>query len=451
MKNEIRLALLCMAATAAPALAQNAIPQCGSANLDVTRSLYTVMNPVSGAVNQQCLLTVYPSAAMPDASRQQPGSYIVEATYAIELAGGGGGGGGGGSSDMGGGGGGAGAAVSRTVQYLAPGVYKMTLGTGGDGGSADGGRTQAGNPTSLTRVNTGQLIAGFAGADAWQHRTQAGSDGKGGVAPVGGSSGGAGGDSGPRSEESARSGGVSQSAGYAGIPGQSGDESGRSAGNYAERAVQANAGGGGGASFGSGGAGESANSNAAAGAGNLGAGGGGGRGGLNTAYAGGAGGHGFIKLTMTAPAPVARVVAPAPVAVAPAPVTQKFSMSADMLFSFGQSALRPEGKARLDEVVSKLGGVHVHSITDTGHSDRIGSSAINQKISVSRAEAVKAYLVSKGVDAGSISVVGKGETQPVTTATACQGAATPKVIACLQPDRRVELEVLGTNKIVSMN
>jgi OmpA-OmpF porin, OOP family len=122
-----------------------------------------------------------------------------------------------------------------------------------------------------------------------------------------------------------------------------------------------------------------------------------------------------------------------------------------MLFGFGKSTLRPEGKAKLDEVVGKLAAVNVDSIADTGHADRIGSSKQNQKMSVDRAEAVKSYLVSKGVHAGSISVVGKGETEPVTAADACKGAATAKVIACLQPDRRVEIEVLGTNKMVSMN
>lgn len=449
MKNEIRLALLCMAATAAPAFAQNTIPQCGSANLDSKRNAYTVIRPVAGAVNQQCLLTVYPSAAMPNESRSQPGSYIVEGTYTIELSGGGGGGGGGASKDQGGGGGGAGAAPSRTVQYLAPGVYKMTLGTGGAGGSANGGRTESGNPTNLTRVNTGQLVAGFAGADTWRQRSDGSGDGRGGVAAAGGSSGGDGGNSGTRSESMAQSGGVSQGGGYSALPGQAGSETGRSAQTDAGRVVQSNAGGGGGASTGSGGAGESARIGSVAGAGDLGGGGGGGRGGLTTADVGGDGGHGYIRLTMSAPAQTAK--AAAPVVLAAAPTKQKFTLSADMLFGFGKSTLRPEGKATLDEVVGKLSAVDVESITGTGHADRIGSSRLNNEMSVSRAEAVKAYLVGKGVRAESISVVGKGETEPVTVADTCKGAATAKVIACLQPDRRVEIEVLGTNKQVSMN
>lgn len=304
MKNEIRLALLCLAATAVPAFAQNASPQCGSANFDQTRNAFTIMNPAAGAVNQQCFLTVFPRGAVPDQARQYPASYLVEGSYIVELSGGGGGGGGGASKDQGGGGGGAGAAPSRTVQYLSPGVYKLTIGTGGQSGSANGGRVGAGNPSSLINVNTGQLIAGFPGADSWSQRIQQDTgDGRGGAAKAGGSSGGNGGDSGLRSEEAAQSGGMSQTAGYAGRPGQSGIESGRSA--------QANAGGGGGASVRSGGAGQSANINAAAaGIGDMGSGGGGGSGGVNAADPGGQGGHGFIRLTMSEPG--RQAIAPAP-------------------------------------------------------------------------------------------------------------------------------------------
>lgn len=306
MKNEIRLALLCLAATAVPAVAQNASPQCGSTNFDQTRNVFTIMNPAAGAVNQQCFLTVFPRGAVPDQARQYPASYLVEGRYVIELSGGGGGGGGGSSEDQGGGGGGAGAAPSRTVRYLSPGVYKLTIGTGGQSGRANGGRASAGNPTSLVNVNTGQLIAGFPGADSWSQRTQqdAGDgDGRGGAARAGGSRGGNGGDSGPGSEEAAQSGGMLQTAGYPGRPGQAGSESSRSA--------QANAGGGGGAGVGNGGAGQSANINAAAaGIGDLGGGGGGGSGGVNAADPGGRGGHGFIRLTMSEPAPQA--IAPAP-------------------------------------------------------------------------------------------------------------------------------------------
>ena len=110
MKNEIRLALLCMAASAAPAFAQGSLPQCGSANLDRTMNVFTIMTPAANSVNQQCLITVYPAGNMPSQARQNPESYFPEGSYAIELSGGGGGGGGGAKNDAGGGGGGAGAA-----------------------------------------------------------------------------------------------------------------------------------------------------------------------------------------------------------------------------------------------------------------------------------------------------------------------------------------------------
>lgn len=297
MKND-RLALMLLACTAAPAFAQGALPQCESANYDKVRGVFTVISPAPNIVNQQCLLTIHPTQASAS-SAQYPAPFLVEGNYVIELSGGGGAGGSGASRDGGGGGGGAGAAPLRTVQYLSAGVYKLTIGKGGAGG-----QTGDGGSTSLTNVNTGQLIAGFPGADVWTPRTRTAAAGQGGAAKPGGSSGGSGGDSGPRSEEAAQAGGASQTAGFSGMPGQAGGESGRNA--------QANAGGGGGAGAGSGGAGESANGNSAAGAGDLGGGGGGGRGGLKTTDSGGRGGDGFIKLALqTAAAPVAQAPAPA--------------------------------------------------------------------------------------------------------------------------------------------
>lgn len=302
MKNEIRLALLLLAATAVPATAQGASPQCGSSNFDRTRSIFTITNPAAGAVNQQCFFTVYKKGEMPAQAKYHPASFLAEGNYAIELSGGGGGGGGGASMDHGGGGGGGGAAPSHVVRYLMPGTYKMTIGTGGDGGSANGGGTESGNPTSVTNADTGQLVAGFQGADTWrQHITQGAGDGRGGGALAGGSRGGAGGDSGSGSEETAMAGGVSATSGYVGKPGASGSESGRRAQTDAGNVVQANAGGGGGAGVGDGGAGETVNKNAAAGEGDLGGGGGGGRGGRDTADSGGQGGHGFIRLSVLAP------------------------------------------------------------------------------------------------------------------------------------------------------
>jgi len=100
----------------------------------------------------------------------------------------------------------------------------------------------------------------------------------------------------------------------------------------------------------------------------------------------------------------------------------------------------------LDQFAHELAGTHFDAITVEGHTDRLGSQAYNQKLSMRRAEAVKSYLVSAGgVDAGRVSAVGKGESQPVTKAEDCRGAKpNPKLIACLQPDRRVDVEVSGT-------
>ena len=88
--------------------------------------------------------------------------------------------------------------------------------------------------------------------------------------------------------------------------------------------------------------------------------------------------------------------------------------------------------------------IDIETIIDIGHTDRIGSATYNQKLSLRRADSVKAYLVSKGVPANRIFTDGKGKTQPVTKPGECRGPKTRKVIACLQPDRRVEIEVIGT-------
>ena len=144
------------------------------------------------------------------------------------------------------------------------------------------------------------------------------------------------------------------------------------------------------------------------------------------------------------PPPVVPAPAPAPVPRAVTPVSQKVTLKADTLFDFDKSVLRPEGRRELDDLIEKLKTIDIETIIDIGHADRIGSATYNQKLSMRRAESVKAYLVSKGVPANRIFTDGKGETQPVTKPGECKGPATKKVIACLQPDRRVEIEVIGT-------
>lgn len=303
MKKEIRLTLLCLAVISAPAWAQRGVQPCSAANFDQTRGVFTVIDPVTpDLVNKQCLLTVYSRSALPEQARLQPELYPVEGRYVIELSGGGGGGGGGAKKDIGGGGGGAGAAPFRTVQYLAPGVYKLTIGTGGAPGPAYGGRGSDGNPTSLTHAGSRKLVAGFPRADVWIPRSSAPTGGKGGPAKPGGSAGGSGGGipapGAAGAEQMAQSGGVPATTVPVGAPGPAGSETGRVAPTRVGLAVQANAGGGGGAGFGNGGAGESASMNAPAAAGSLGGGGGGGSGGVEKADMGARGGHGFIRLTL---------------------------------------------------------------------------------------------------------------------------------------------------------
>lgn len=150
------------------------------------------------------------------------------------------------------------------------------------------------------------------------------------------------------------------------------------------------------------------------------------------------------------PAPVAAAPAPAP-APAPVPVAvvaplpQKISFSGDALFGFDRSSLRPEGMVMLDALVRQLeGATHYDTIIVTGHTDRIGSERYNQQLSERRAATVKDYLVSKEVRAFRIDAQGKGEADPVTLASECRGAKSAAVISCLQPNRRVDIEMTGT-------
>ena len=152
-----------------------------------------------------------------------------------------------------------------------------------------------------------------------------------------------------------------------------------------------------------------------------------------------------------APAPRIAAAAPPPQKPAPTPapapakvVPQSINFSADALFAFDKAVLKPEGRAELDDFARQLSGAQYDAIFVTGHTDRFGSNEYNQKLSERRANAVKDYLVSKGVPANRINADGKGEMQPVTKPGDCKGAKSVKVIACLQPDRRVHVEVTGT-------
>ena len=98
----------------------------------------------------------------------------------------------------------------------------------------------------------------------------------------------------------------------------------------------------------------------------------------------------------------------------PKPAAEKITVAADALFDFDKATLRPEGKAKLDELVSKAAAIKLEVILVVGHTDRIGSDAYNQKLSERRAAAVKTYLVAKGIEANRVYTEGKGEKQPVT-------------------------------------
>lgn len=154
-------------------------------------------------------------------------------------------------------------------------------------------------------------------------------------------------------------------------------------------------------------------------------------------------------LVQKAEVPIPPIAAATPTpAPMPAPeparkMPRKISLSADALFDFDKSALKPEGKVLLDGLAKDLGGVSYNTIAVTGYTDRIGGVAYNQKLSKHRADTVKAYLESSGIAANNISAEGKGKAQPVTKPGDCKGPTSKRVIACLQPDRRVEVEVSG--------
>jgi OOP family OmpA-OmpF porin len=142
----------------------------------------------------------------------------------------------------------------------------------------------------------------------------------------------------------------------------------------------------------------------------------------------------------------APVAAAAPAPLATAPVGQKVTVAADALFDFNKATLRPEGKAKLDDVVAKSQQLAIEVVIAVGHADRIGGAAYNQKLSESRAASVKDYLVSKGIPTNRVYTEGKGNKQPVTNPNDCKGPKSAKVIQCLQPDRRVDIEIIGTKK-----
>ena len=150
-----------------------------------------------------------------------------------------------------------------------------------------------------------------------------------------------------------------------------------------------------------------------------------------------------------APKPAAPAPAPAPApqptqevkpveAPKPKPVAEKVTFASDVLFDFDKSVVKPEGKSKLDDLSGKVRGISLEVVIAIGHADSIGSDAYNQKRSVRRAESVKAYLVSKGIEANRIYTEGKGKKQPVADNRTREGRA---------KNRRVEIEVIGTRRL----
>jgi len=164
-----------------------------------------------------------------------------------------------------------------------------------------------------------------------------------------------------------------------------------------------------------------------------------------------------VPRAAVAPVPVVQAQptpAPAPLAAAaPAPepvVIEKITLSTDVLFGFNRSELTPAGQQKLDDLAKQAQGANVERVALTGHADRIGSEDYNQELSEQRAQAVADYLKSKGVDSSRLQVAGKGESEPVT-GDQCkrmgpESNKNQKLIACLQPDRRVDAELLGSRE-----
>jgi len=139
----------------------------------------------------------------------------------------------------------------------------------------------------------------------------------------------------------------------------------------------------------------------------------------------------------TPAAPAATPAAPEPARAAPSSVRQAVVIQADALFDFDKSVVRPDGKKAIDEALGKLGGMDLEMVIATGHTDSVGTEAYNQKLSERRAEAVKAYLVSKGIPSSKVTTIGKGETQPVATNKTKEGR---------QKNRRVDIEFKGVKQ-----
>lgn len=162
----------------------------------------------------------------------------------------------------------------------------------------------------------------------------------------------------------------------------------------------------------------------------------------------------LVPRAAVAPAPIAQAPEPAPVVAAapaaPPRVIEKITLNTDVLFAFNKAELTPAGEQKLDELAKSAQGADVDKVVLVGHADRIGSEDYNQQLSEERAQAVADYLASKGVDPSRLQVEGKGKSVPITGEECknlgAENNKNQKLIACLQPDRRVDAELLGSRE-----
>jgi len=140
-----------------------------------------------------------------------------------------------------------------------------------------------------------------------------------------------------------------------------------------------------------------------------------------------------------APAPIPAPATPRVAATieAPKPVAIKQSYAVDTLFDFDRAVIKPEGRAKLDELVTRITKITLEVVIAVGHTDSVGTDAYNTKLGERRAQAVKAYLISRGVERNRVYTESKGESQPVADNRTREGRA---------KNRRVEIEVIGTSK-----
>ena len=146
-----------------------------------------------------------------------------------------------------------------------------------------------------------------------------------------------------------------------------------------------------------------------------------------------------------APAPVpVPLAAPEP----PRPVIQKITLSSDVLFEFDKAQLRETGKQKLDEIVAATKDARVEEVLAIGYADPIGPEQYNEKLSAARAAAVREYLVQKGVTPERIKSEGRGETREFSAGN-CAKLTGKKLIDCFEPNRRVDVELLGSREVAA--